>query len=80
MHYDGDGCKEVDMQSEHAIDLAPSKASRRLIAAEKLAIALEAVTEDRRYQKLYGAPHFTSARKAWRLAADALSAWKDANK
>jgi hypothetical protein len=63
----------------------------RLAAAEKLAEALEAVTEDRRYQKLYGAPYFTSAptehewkadsaKKAWGLAAAALSAWKEASK
>lgn len=66
-----------------AFDVA--KANARLIAAApELLEALEAVVADREYQKLSGAPHFTSAptegewkadsaKKAWAKAAAALA-------
>ncbi len=57
---------------------------------DDLARAIEGLIADREYQKLYGWPHFTSAptemewkadsaKKAWKAAEAALSAWKEAS-
>ncbi len=58
---------------------------------DDLASAIQALIADREYQKLHGWPHFTSAptemewkadsaKKAWKAAEAALSAWREASK